>query len=140
MGQTFSAPTVCRSHPLAAKDSASAGDPHEDLRMVDNRLAVLKKRAVAIGRFDCYPRMREWCQGLFGAEGLTGLDTQASTGRANRREQSDDHHGHGRDRQPPAADGAEHLAFARLIDHERHHRADDNAGRELQRSPRENAS
>jgi hypothetical protein len=35
---------------------------------------------------------------LFGAEGLSGLDAQASTGRANRREQSDDRHDRGGDR------------------------------------------
>ena len=49
---------------------------------------------------------------LFGAEGLGGLDTQASTGRANRGEQSDDRHDHGRDRQQRAAEGAEQLAVA----------------------------
>ena len=36
---------------------------------------------------------------LFDAEGLGGLDTQASTGRAKRGEQSDDRHDHGCDRQ-----------------------------------------
>jgi hypothetical protein len=49
---------------------------------------------------------------LFGAEGLSRLDTQASTGRANRGE-SDDRHEHGRDRQQRAAEGAEQLVVAR---------------------------
>src|SRR5215213_5746718 len=74
---------------------------------------------------------------LFGAEGLNRLDTQASTGRANRREESNDRHDYGRYRQQRAAEGAEHLAFARPIDHKRQHGADHDACRELQRRPRE---
>jgi len=77
---------------------------------------------------------------LFGAKRLVGLDTQASPGRANRGEQSDDRHEHGRNRQQRAAEEAEHLAFARQIDHERQHPADHDACRELQRRPGKNAS
>jgi hypothetical protein len=78
-------------------------------------------------------RRLEQCQGLFGAEGLSGLDTQASTGRANRGEESNDRHDHRRDRQQRATEGAEHLAFTGPIDHERQHGADHDACRELQR-------
>ena len=77
---------------------------------------------------------------LYDAERLGGLDTQAAAGWANGGELPGQHHRQCRDWLQRAAEGAEHLALAGAIGHDRQHDADHDPCRELQRRPRENAS